>query len=99
VHTDPAPWPDGTFEVDDPRAWFRSERQTFLPMPARRQAMFTIGVDCVSLAAAVETPERAARLHAAIASMSPAVLAYRSLAPVREALLAWLARRAGAGTV
>ncbi|MFO1293651.1 MAG: hypothetical protein U1F07_11325 [Rubrivivax sp.] len=41
----------------------------------------------------MSTPERAARLHAAIASMSPQALAYRGLEPVREALLAWLAAR------
>ena len=34
------------------------------------------------------------RLHAALASMSPAVLAYRNLAPVRDRLLAWLAGQA-----
>ena len=39
----------------------------------------------------MSTPERAARLHAAIASMSPQAPAYRGLEPVREALLAWLA--------
>lgn len=76
------------------RAWFRTERQSFLPLPQHRQAVFLIGVDVRPLEAAVALPGRAAKLHDAIASMSPAVLAYRSLAPVRDALLAWLAARA-----
>ena len=36
------------------------------------------------------TDSRAAALRAAVASMSPAVLAYRGLTPVRDDLLAWL---------
>lgn len=79
-------------------AWLRSERQTFLPLPAIGQAIFTIRVEVQRLDEALDTPARAARLHDAIASMSPAVLAYRGLVPVRDALLAWLAARAGSGT-
>ena len=76
-------------------AWWRSERQTFLPLPALQQAVFTIHVGVQPLAEVLAaSPGRAARLHEAIASMSPAVLAYRGLEPVREALLAWLAERA-----
>lgn len=75
------------------RAWWRSERQTFVPVPGRRQAVFTIAVDVVALAAAIDTPARAAQLHAAVASMSDAVLAYRGLQPVHDELLAWLAAR------
>ena len=41
--------------------------------------------------------EAAQALHAAIASMSPAVLQYRGLAGVREPLLAWLAARSSTG--
>jgi hypothetical protein len=33
-------------------------------------------------------------LHDSIASMTPAVLDYKGLAPAREPLLAWLAERA-----
>ena len=38
--------------------------------------------------------EEAPRLHAALASMTPAVLAYRGLGEVQSALLAWLAAHA-----
>ncbi len=93
--TDPAPWPADAFaDAAAPRAWWRTERQTFIPLPQLTQAVFTIGVDTQPLAAAIDTPHKAARLHAAIASMSDAVLAYRSLASVRAPLLAWLESRA-----
>ena len=83
-----------------PQAWFRSERQTFIPVPGQAQAVFTILVDVQPLVAVLDSPARAQALHDAIASMSPAVLAYRGLADVREPLLQWLqahaARRAAA---
>jgi len=90
AHVDPVRWP-GT-RVD--RAWLRTEHQTFIPLPERRQAVFTIHVELQALAQAAHPPSRAAVLHAAIATMSPAVLDYRGLATVREPLLAWLAQRA-----
>jgi dimethylamine monooxygenase subunit A len=92
---DPSPWPlDAFADAAAPIAWFRSERQTFLPLPAHRQAVFTIATDSVPLAQAIHTTERAAALHDSIASMSDAVLAYRSLTAVRDPLLAWLRHRA-----
>ncbi len=94
---DPTPWRADAFANEaSPAAWFRSERQTFLPMPCLQQAVFTIATDCVPLAEALPTPQRAALLHDAVATMSDAVLAYRSLTAVREPLLAWLSRRASA---
>lgn len=76
-------------------AWWRTERQTFIPLPEQAQAVFTIHVEVQRLADALQPPDRAARLHDAIASMSPAVLQYRGLAAVRDDLLAWLASKAG----
>ena len=94
---DDSPWSDGAFDdAAAPRAWFRSERQTFIPLPDHQQAVFTIGVDVVPLAQAIDAPERAVRLHDAVASMSEAVLAYRNLTAVRAPMLAWLAARATA---
>ncbi len=75
-------------------AWWRTEHQTFIPLPEQAQAVFTIHVEVQPLAEALAVPQRAAALHDAIASMSPAVLAYRNLAGVRESLLASLAQRA-----
>ncbi len=89
-------WPDaGTADADAlaAQAFFRSERQTFIPLPNRGQAIFTIHVESVPLADAVTSADAARRLHDAIASMSPAVLAYRRLDVARDRLLAWLAAR------
>ncbi len=80
------------------QAWWRTERQTFIPLPAQMLAVFTIQVQVQRLADALDTPQRALALHGAIASMSPAVLAYRGLQTVHQPLLAWLAERAGAST-
>lgn len=77
-----------------PRAWFRSERQTFIPVEGAAQSLFTIHVQVQPLEAVVDTAERARRLAEAVATMSPAVLDYRGLAGVRQALLDWLAARA-----
>lgn len=95
AHTDPRPWPaDATADQIAALAFFRTEHQTFIPLPEARQAVFTIHVERAPLAQAIDTPARAATVHDALASMSDAVLGYRSLAPVRERLLAWLAQRA-----
>lgn len=77
------------------QAWFRSERQTFIPVPGAAQAVFTIHVEVQPLAQVLDSPARAQALHEAIATMSPAVLAYRGLTTVREPLLQWLQAQAG----
>ncbi len=90
-HVDHQRWPA---RFDPAVAWWRTERQTFIPLPERGQAVFTIQVQTRPLVQAI-APAEAARLHAAVASMSQAVLAYRSLADVRQPLLDWLQARAG----
>jgi dimethylamine monooxygenase subunit A len=88
---DPAPWAVDAFtNAVAPLAWWRTERQTFIPLPEIQQAVFTICIDTQPLADGIDTPDKAAKLHAAIASMSDAVLGYRSLTGVRAPLLAWL---------
>lgn len=94
---DAARWPaDLAPERIPAHCWLRTEHQTFIPVPEVAQAVFTIGIDTQPLARAIDTPERAQRLHDAIASMSDAVIAYRGLGAVRQPLLQWLAQRAGA---
>ncbi|MFO1220965.1 MAG: DUF3445 domain-containing protein [Burkholderiaceae bacterium] len=91
---DPAPWPDDLHgDALAAQAWFRSERQTSIPLPGSNQAIVTIAVDVQPLAQALAEPGRAARVHDALAAMSPALLAHRGLAPVQERLLRWLAAR------
>ena len=95
-HVDLAPWP---IDVDAAslvaQAFFRTERQTFIPMPAQRQAIFTIHVETHPLARALAAPADARQVHDALASMSRSVLAYRGLTGARERLLQWLMERAG----
>lgn len=78
------------------QAWWRTERQTFIPVAGAGLAIFTILVDTQPLDQAIDSDYKAQRLHAAIASMSAAVLQYRNLAGVRDPLLHWLAQRASA---
>ena len=87
---DPARWTHWPVAA----GWWRTEHQTFIPLPEHAQAVFTIHVMLEPLAQAVAPAGRAAQLHDAIASMTPAVLAYRGLTSVREPLLHWLASRA-----
>jgi hypothetical protein len=75
------------------QAWWRTERQTFIPVPELGQAVFTIEVQVQRLVDVLHTPDHARALRAAIASMSPAVLDYRNLSAMREPLLAWLTSR------
>lgn len=92
---DPAPWPADAFDDPHaPRAWWRTERQTFIALPGQAQALFTIRVETTPLANAIDSPAKARAAHDGIATMSENVLAYRGLTPVREPLLAWLQARA-----
>ena len=92
---DPAPWP-ATADADAlaERAFFRTEHQTFIPLPQLQQAVFTIHVSLTPLTQAVTHASEARQLHDALSSMSEAVLAYRSLTDARERLLEWLQARA-----
>lgn len=91
----PEPWPAGVdADALAALAWFRTERQTFIPVAGAQQAVFTIGVESRPLPEAIDSAEQARALHAALGSMSDAVLAYRGLAPARDRLLGWLASQA-----
>lgn len=96
-HVDPAPWPaDATPSQLAQRAFFRTEHQTFIPLPELKQAVFTIGVNLQPLTAALPSAAHARQVHDALASMSPAVLAYRGLTDARDRLLTWLSAQASA---
>ena len=89
----PTPWPTTSDPLAFARAcWLRTERQTFFPVGGGTcQSIFTIRVQLQPLPLAVDSSDRARRLHDSLASMSDAVLAYKGLAPARERLLQWLA--------
>ncbi|MEN9419333.1 MAG: hypothetical protein RI988_2953, partial [Pseudomonadota bacterium] len=93
------PWPKAGPEEVARAAWWRTERQTFLPLPpgtaGAPSALFTIAVQVSPFVLAMDDPDRARRLHDALASMSPAVRAYRGLDDAAATLLlAWLHARA-----
>ena len=92
---DEAPWPAAASvgQLAD-AAFFRTEHQTFIPLPAPRQAIFTIHVQSRPLRDALAAPAQARQVHDALLTMSPAVLAYRGLGDARDRLLAWLADHA-----
>ena len=93
-------WPAG-YQADARQlaaaAVWRTERQTFIPLPELGQALFTIHVQVTPLGQAVGTPAQARAVHAALVGMSQAVLDYRGLTTARNRLLQWLEERAGAG--
>lgn len=89
----PSRWPDDAGAIVAQACW-RTERQGFIPVPEAGRAVFTILVDCQPLTQAIDSADKARRLHDALASMSEAVLRYRHLPDVRETLLRWLATRA-----
>lgn len=78
------------------QVFFRVERQTTLPLQALRRGVFFIRVMvCPLLHVLHAGPTRACELHAALASMSDAVVAYRGMTGVRPRLLRELAAFAG----
>ncbi len=94
-HVPPAVWPPALDAAAlAALASFRTEHQTFIPLPEARQAVFTIGVESQPLTDAIDSSARARQLHDALASMSDLVLAYRGLTDARDRLLAWLAAAA-----
>lgn len=82
--------------------WFRCERQVSLPLPAPAEgpgrggrALFLIRLHVAPLAEVASTPERLATLRDALASMSPATLAYKGLDARVDALVRWIDARLG----
>lgn len=92
------PWPaDATADELAALAWLRTEHQTFIPVVEAAQAAFTIEVAVRPLRALAAEPATCGALAHALATMSEAVLAYRSLATARDRLVDWLRRHAAAG--
>lgn len=99
VHTDdrlfapvPPPAPDPPLVGEDAghRLWLRSERQTLRRLPTSGAVVFTIRTQQAPLAVVAARPELRARMAAAVASWSDALVAYRGGEVVRGPLLAWL---------
>lgn len=88
------PWPDLQGDCLAASTWLRVERQGFFPVPGRPgQAVFSIRLQIERLDRSASTAQRAQKLLQWLSSMSEAVAHYKGLAPVRPALLTWLAER------
>jgi hypothetical protein len=69
--------------------YMRVERQTLSVLAESRVVLFTIRVHRYGLSR-LAAPDIAGRLAAAVRALPPELLAYKSIAPFREAALAWL---------
>jgi hypothetical protein len=76
--------------------WLRVERQTLRRLPGSGDVVFGIHTCVEPLAAAIDSPETAQALAARIREMPEPMARYKSILPIREALLAWLDARAEA---
>lgn len=81
------------------RLWLRVERQTLRRLPATGDVLFTIRTHVERLGEVLDQPASAAALAARIREMPDAIARYKSIAPVRASLLAWLDRRAAAESI
>jgi hypothetical protein len=75
--------------------FLRVERQTLRLLPVSGAILFGIRVHVYPLRQWVNGPDSAGRLAAAVRALPEAIARYKSLPPIRPALLAWLDRVAG----
>jgi dimethylamine monooxygenase subunit A len=75
--------------------FLRVERQTLRRLPRSDAVLFGIRVHVYALASAISSPATAALLREAVHALPEATMRYKSLLPIRDALLGWLDARAG----
>jgi len=75
--------------------FLRVERQTLRRLPRTDAVLFGIRVHVYKLAAAIASAATAARLAEAVRALPEATMHYKSLLPIRDALLGWLDARVG----
>ena len=73
------------------RLFLRVERQTMMRLPTNGAVLFAIHVHSYPLAKVLTVPGAAADLHAAVQALPESLAVYKSLPPIRDALLARLA--------
>lgn len=86
--------PSITVDTVPDRLHLRVERQTLSRLPRTGMVLFTIRVHSTPIARAVPDGATAVRLLDALRALPPAMATYKSLPVFRDALLAWLERRA-----
>jgi len=84
------PNPDITMDNAGQRVFLRVERQTLRRLPATGALLFGIRVHVYPLATVIDGPERAAQLAAAVRALPEDIQRYKSLLPLRDAVLGWL---------
>jgi dimethylamine monooxygenase subunit A len=84
-------WPKVQGRAFAEQCFLRWERQSFIPLPHTAQAVFGIHIRIAPLLIAVDQADTISTLYLSLQSMSDAVLEYRGLLPVRDALLHSLA--------
>lgn len=77
------------------RVWLRSERQTLTRLPESGDVLFTIRIRQCTLDALCRIPGAAARLREQVATMAPALKAYKAITALEPMLLRYLDRGAG----
>jgi hypothetical protein len=78
------------------RVFLRVERQTLRRLPNSGAVLFGIRVHVYPLDQAIDRPERAAALSEAVRALPAEIQHYKSLLPLREALLEWMEHRSTA---
>jgi hypothetical protein len=74
------------------RLFLRVERQTLRRLPSSGAVLFGIRVHVYPLARVIDAP-LAPVLAEAVAALPPEIVHYKSVGPIRDALLCWLALR------
>lgn len=77
------------------RLWLRVERQTLRRLPRSGDVLFTIRTYLRRIDEVAGEPDLARDLAARLRELPDAMARYKALPPIRDALLAWLDRRAG----
>jgi hypothetical protein len=84
--------PRTPFDLRDPKAFLRVERQTIWGFPARGAALFTIRTYLYDLNDLRRDPATRDPLIAALLSMSPESRAYKGLTDHFDPLVRWLSQ-------
>ncbi len=72
------------------RVFYRVERQTLRRLASSGAVLFGIRIHQHPLAALKAEPEMGAAFAAALAALDPALVAYKSMAPIKDPVLAYL---------
>jgi hypothetical protein len=87
--------PSVTAENAGETLFLRVERQTLRRLPCSDAVLFGIRVHVYPVVSVIASPATAARLAEAVRALPEATMHYKSLLPIRDALLGWLDAQVG----